>query len=187
MRALTVSVAALIAMTALPAAAAAQDSRSPPSPEPGIQDRAQKAIDAESGRAGKQDPLPETGPQSAGGAFVDGRLNVPGAPADSQTVPAKFSARNDALDKRPILGFELGLTDAQRRSIVAAAHDAKAPVAVSNARLTEELPPQLPLQTLPNAVIAAAPNLKDLKYVRLADRILLVYAPNRFVVGEIRG
>ena len=31
-------------------------------------------------------------------------LNVPGAPTDSQTVPAKFSKRNDAIDRVPQLG-----------------------------------------------------------------------------------
>ena len=31
------------------------------------------------------------------------------------------------------------------------------------------------------------PELRDLKYVRLEGRILLVYAPNRFVVSEIKG
>jgi hypothetical protein len=36
--------------------------------------------------------------QPDGPALVNGRLNVPGAPADSQTVPAKFSQRNDQLD-----------------------------------------------------------------------------------------
>lgn len=33
--------------------------------------------------------------------FVDGKLAVPGAPVDSQTEPAKFSAKNDAVDKLP--------------------------------------------------------------------------------------
>src|SRR5947199_10835209 len=37
--------------------------------------------------------LPETGP-----AFVNGALATPNAPKDAQTVPAKFSAKNDFED-----------------------------------------------------------------------------------------
>ena len=34
---------------------------------------------------------------------------VPGAPKDSQTVPAKYSARNAALDKLPTMAFAHGV------------------------------------------------------------------------------
>jgi hypothetical protein len=37
-------------------------------------------------------------PQPAGPALVNGQLNVNGAPKDIQSVPAKFSERNDRLD-----------------------------------------------------------------------------------------
>ena len=43
-------------------------------------------------------PQPSPGP-----ALVNGKLNVPGAPTDSQTVPAKFSASNDKLDNTPMM------------------------------------------------------------------------------------
>ena len=35
--------------------------------------------------------------------LVDGKLNVPGAPQDSQTNPAKFSERNAKLDQEPLV------------------------------------------------------------------------------------
>jgi hypothetical protein len=35
--------------------------------------------------------------------LVDGKLNVAGAPKDSQTVPAKFSERNARLDQEPLV------------------------------------------------------------------------------------
>ena len=35
--------------------------------------------------------------------FVNGKLNVAGAPKDSQTVPAKFSERNAKLDQEPLI------------------------------------------------------------------------------------
>src|SRR5688572_24931570 len=37
--------------------------------------------------------------------FVDGALSVPGAPKDGDTVPSKFSARNAASDRLPIVAF----------------------------------------------------------------------------------
>src|SRR5262245_5272150 len=50
--------------------------------------------------------------------FVNGALTVPGAPPDTDTVPAKFSARNDASDRLPIAAFRLKhLTDDQHREI----------------------------------------------------------------------
>ncbi len=36
--------------------------------------------------------------------LVDGKLAVPGAAADSQTVPSKFSERNAKLDQEPLMG-----------------------------------------------------------------------------------
>ena len=36
-------------------------------------------------------------------AFINGKLAAPGAPQDAQTEPAKFSAKNDAKDKQPLV------------------------------------------------------------------------------------
>ena len=49
------------------------------------------------GRAGTEEPGSHA-PSQDTAVFVDGKLNVAGAPADSQTVPAKFSQHNDAID-----------------------------------------------------------------------------------------
>ena len=35
--------------------------------------------------------------------LVDGKLNVPGAPQDSQTVPSKFSKHNTEVDAQPMI------------------------------------------------------------------------------------
>lgn len=35
--------------------------------------------------------------------FVNGKLNVPGAPQDSQTVPAKYSKHNAEIDAQPLI------------------------------------------------------------------------------------
>lgn len=116
-------------------------------------------------------------------ALVDGKLNVPGAPADSQTVPAKFSARNDALDQKPILTMRLRLTDEQKRKIIESVKSANQPVQASTAKPADELAWTVKVHDL--GASASDPVLKDLKYVRTKDRILLVDAPNRIVIDEV--
>src|SRR5262249_49570553 len=48
--------------------------------------------------AAQQQPPPNASPP-ANAVFVNGALAVPGAPANTDTVPAKFSAKNAADDK----------------------------------------------------------------------------------------
>ena len=117
--------------------------------------------------------------------FVNGTLNVPGAPADSQTVPAKFSQRNDALDHMPIMAMPLTLSDEQKKAIVAGVKLANRPVQSTEAKPAEELPWTVTVHDL--GVSANDPTLAGLEYVRTQDRILLVDAPNRIVIGEIKG
>jgi hypothetical protein len=77
------------------------------------QRQGEQAVSTPSGKTGKEEPTAHAPTQSTA-VFVDGKLNVPGAPADSQTVPAKFSERNDKIDKLPIMAMPLGLSDEQR-------------------------------------------------------------------------
>src|SRR5262245_23054213 len=44
--------------------------------------------------------IPQTGP-----ALVNGALAAPQADKDAATVPAKFSAKNDAADHLPVMAF----------------------------------------------------------------------------------
>jgi len=116
--------------------------------------------------------------------FVNGALNVPGAPADSQTVPAKFSKRNDAIDQVPIMAMPvLAFSNEQKRSIIDAVRGANTPVQSTNAKPAEELPIDVTVQDLPPA--ASDPAFAKLKFVRAQDRILLVEPTNRIVIGEI--
>ena len=46
-----------------------------------------------------------------------GKLAVPGAPQGTQDEPAKTSAKNDKIDKTPIMAYPLALTDEQKRAI----------------------------------------------------------------------
>ena len=54
--------------------------------------------------AAQQQPPPNASPP-ANAVFVNGALAVPGAPANTDTVPAKFSAKNAADDKLITLAY----------------------------------------------------------------------------------
>jgi hypothetical protein len=134
------------------------------------------------GRAGTEEPGSHA-PSQDTAVFVNGKLNVAGAPADSQTVPAKFSQRNDAIDKLPILGMSLGFSEEQKRAIADAVRKTNAPVTASAAKVSDELALNIVVQDLPAS--ASDPALAKLKFVRAQDRILLIEPTNRIVIGEI--
>jgi hypothetical protein len=142
-----------------------------------------KATHSTAGRAGAEEPGSHA-PSQDTAVFVNGALNVPGAPTDSQTVPAKFSKRNDAIDHVPVMAMQvLGFSDEQKRSIIDAVHGANAPVQSTSAKPAEELPIGITMQDWPTA--ASDPAFAKMKYVRAQDRILLVEPTNRIVIGEI--
>ena len=69
-------------------------------------------------QGGKEEPGSHpAAPATNTDVFVDGKLAVPGAPADSQTVPSKVSERNARLDAMPIMALPLALTDEQKQQI----------------------------------------------------------------------
>jgi hypothetical protein len=143
-----------------------------------------KATHSVSGRAGTEEPGSHA-PSQDTAAFVNGNWNVPGAPADSQTVPAKFSKRNDAIDRVPIMAMPvLGLSDEQKKAIVASVKAANSPVQTTSAKPAEELPWTVTVHDL--GISANDPALARMKIVRAQDRILLIDAPNRIVIGEIK-
>ena len=166
MRRPLLSSAALIALGALAGfAARAEDAPQNAAPK------------AESGQ-------PAAPPTQNTAALVNGALDVPGAPADSQTVPAKFSKRNDAIDHVPIMAMPvLAFSDEQKRSIIDAVRGANAPVQSTSAKPAEELPIDVTVQDWPAA--ASDPAFAKMKFVRAQDRILLVEPSNRVVIGEI--
>jgi hypothetical protein len=145
--------------------------------------QADKAVHSTPGRAGAEEPGSHAPSQNTA-VLVNGAWNVPGAPADGQTVPAKFSKRNDAIDKLPIFGMSLGLSDEQKRAIVESVRAANAPVANTRAKVAEELPWDVTVNDLPAS--ANDPALAKLKYVRAQGRVLLIEPSNRIVIGEIQ-
>ena len=86
------------------------------------QSQQEKAQQTPSGKAGTEEPsanAPIVKPVDDK-VFVNGALAVPGAPADTQTVPAKFSEKNAADDGLITTAYTFKmLTDEQRRAIYA--------------------------------------------------------------------
>jgi hypothetical protein len=127
---------------------------------------------------------PNTGsvsPEENTGAASSGPIGATG-----HTMPAKFSAQNDALDKMPIMGHPLPLSDEQkgmlRDSLAATSEPEEGIAAVEPAT---ELPADIAIHDLPSDVTEQAPALKGYKFAKLVDKIVIVSPPNRVVVGEI--
>jgi hypothetical protein len=130
------------------------------------------------------DETPNTGsvsPDVNTGAASSGPIGATG-----HTMPAKFSAANDALDKMPIMGRPLPLTDEQkamvRDSLAATSAPEGGTAAVGPAT---GLPADVAIHDLPSNVTELAPALKGYKFAKLVDKIVIVSPPNRIVVGEI--
>lgn len=54
-------------------------------------------------QGGKEEPSSHASGKNTDAVFVDGKLNVPGAPQDSQTVPSKYSKHNAEIDTQPLI------------------------------------------------------------------------------------
>jgi hypothetical protein len=126
-------------------------------------------------------PASATDPTSV---FVNGSLNIPNAPKDTSTTPAKFSAVNARLDALPIMARGPTLTDAQRKLIIDHVTSA-GPLPVPYAGPTTELPATIATHAWPADVLQQAPSLADTKYLAVPGKILLVRPDNSIVVGEI--
>jgi hypothetical protein len=106
--------------------------------------------------------------------------------ATGQTMPAKFSAENDALDKMPIMGHPLPLTDAQKRMVYdSLAANSEAETRGITVGPANALPADVAIHGLPEKLTDQVPALKGYKFVKLIDKIVIVSPPNRIVVGEI--
>jgi hypothetical protein len=140
---------------------------------------------AKPAQAGTEEPSSRAPTASQTDIFVNGKLVVPGAPAESQTEPAKFSERNARLDEVPIMARPLGLSDEQKQRIAASVAKSNAPVSDISAKPADVLPADTPVSEFAADVKAAAPVTSDLHFIRTRDKILLVRAPNMVVTGEI--
>ena len=108
--------------------------------------------------------------------------------ATTQTMPAKFSQRNDVLDRVPPTAWPLPLNEEQRRQIFNSVMADSSPPAAGAAALKPgsslSFEQTLDLHPLPGAV-ADMDGLHGLQYVKGKDKVLLVRPPNGIVVDEI--
>ena len=106
-----------------------------------------------------------------------------------QTIPAKFSTRNDILDHVPTMAIPLPLNAAQRKQIYDAVMADKSP-SVADAdslRPASELSPDQALNGMhpvPESV-RSIDGLTHLSYVKGKDRVFLVDPATRTVVDQI--
>jgi hypothetical protein len=131
--------------------------------------------------AAQKQPPPNASPP-ANAVFVNGALAVPGAPANTDTVPAKFSAKNAADDELITIASTFKtLTDDERRAIYQSLKDQPAG-STFNADIGTKLPPGIELRPVPDEVAARVPQTRDYRYAVAKDRVLLV-GTGRIVVG----
>jgi hypothetical protein len=124
--------------------------------------------------------MPDDGAVSIGGPGPLG--------ATMETMPDKFSQRNELLDHVPTTVWPLPLNKQQREQVYQAVMADNSRPAAGAAALkigsflsSEQARDEQPL---PQAV-AGIDGLHGLKYIKGKDKILLVSAPNGFVVDEI--
>ena len=106
-----------------------------------------------------------------------------------QTIPAKFSMRNDILDRTPVTGWPLPLSDQQRMQIFdAVMAESSQPVTGADAlKPASELSSDQALngmRPLPESV-RSIDGVERLYYLKAKSKILLVEPATRTVVGEI--
>jgi hypothetical protein len=128
---------------------------------------------------------------------VSGAINTSSEPPPSgpigsfgQTIPAKFSKRNDILDHVPTMAIPLPLTQEQRKQIYDAVMAEKSqPVAGADAlEPASELSPNQALngmRPLPESV-RGIDGASRLYYVKAKDKVLLIEPNVRTVVGQIK-
>ena len=137
-----------------------------------------------SGKMGKEEPSSHaaTAQPQQNAVFVNGALAVPDAPANTDTVPAKFSQKNAADDELITIAYTFKmLSDDERRAIYEALRGQPAGSAFS-ADIGTELPFGIELRPVPDEVAARVPQTQGYRYVVANDRVLLV-GTSRIVVG----
>jgi len=106
----------------------------------------------------------------------------------TQTLPAKFSERNEILDRLPTMAWPLRLDDQARRKIFEMVMNDKGDAAdIGKLKPADQLPSQLALNVmrpLPQQ-LGAEPVLNNIQAVKGKDKILLVNPATRIVVDVI--
>lgn len=138
----------------------------------------------DSGAAGPRDA--ETQPAGSPAGATTGLAPSGPIGATPQTMPSTLSAENEKLDKLPIMAQPLHLSDDDKRMVFdSVASNSEVETRSIDTEPANTLPADVKLFDLPEKVSEQMPALKGYKYVKLTDKIVIVSAPNRIVVGEI--
>jgi len=110
--------------------------------------------------------------------------------AVGQTIPAKFSERNDVLDRTPIMAVPLPLDREQRQQVYQAVMADKTDAVPGADKLqpASQVPPEQALNDmhpLPES-LKNVPALGGLKYLKGKDKVLLVTPATRIVVDQFK-
>jgi hypothetical protein len=129
-------------------------------------------------------------PPSSLAVGANGAVPVGPIGASGDTMPAKYSAQNDADDKLPLGGYRLKhLTQAQRQEIYRSVRLESSPATMADDTVHPAVGNLVPaaavLWPLPDAVTAQVPYTKDLKFVPMHDKVVLVDPVSRMVVGVL--
>ena len=162
-----------------PAVSAEKPSTAPPTVSQ--QQQHEQMLNTRSGMGGKEEPSSHAPSSNAG------TVGVATAPEkqDSQTTSSKYSERNAALDKLPIMAQPLPLNEAQKQLIYRSVSETRPAPDADAVEPAHALPSSVVLHPLPKKVVQEIPALGNLHYARFANKVLLVRAPNRIVVGVI--
>ena len=123
-------------------------------------------------------------------AGADVKQNLGPIAATGQTMPAKFSPRNDVLDRAPVMALTPKFSDQERQQILAAVMADKSQAAAD----ADTLIPASGLSTnqafndmheMP-ASLGSIGGLKKLKYLKAKNKVLLVEPSTRIVVDQIK-
>src|SRR5215831_9194505 len=118
----------------------------------------------------------EDAPGAANSTLVNGALAVPGAPANTDTVPAKFSPKNAADDELITMARTFKMLTQDERRVIYEELKHQAP------NIGTKLPPGIELRPVPDEVAAHVPQIRGYHYAVVKDRVLLV-GTGRIVAG----
>lgn len=180
-----------IGQIALPPTGAAQTAKTATGDAPSENAKAQQSENNSQSQGGSGTGNESTGSASREGAAKQAIYGTsPNKPIGSttQTLPAKFSERNDILDRLPTMAWPLRLNDEQRGQVfdtVIAAEGKE--VDLGELKPADQLPDELALNAmhpLPQQ-LAAQPTLNNLQAVKGKDKVLLVNPATRIIVDVI--
>jgi hypothetical protein len=166
-------------------AAAQQTQQNPLAPSQNNQDKLDPNENKSNAPGPKEGQVVPVSPTGQGTSQVPA-TTVPGA--GKQTMPSTISAENYAKDHHPWLDRGMILTPDQKKLIYATLSKGKEPQLAPGDKIYPVVQAQLPssveAQDLPPELIAQVPYIKDLKYVKAGDKVLLVHSANN-IVGAV--